>query len=147
MKYSEYWQNKLNDWNRAKQATTWETVKLSFPINHKEYAERHNLVILSEGIWMKITAANTGAVLIRKVRAITDNTIYYDGIYPDIYDAYCMRTFPSYCQIDNKKIHIEEYGGRKAQEKILNFIYKNSNVVNNTMPQIPKGIIKIPAVI
>lgn len=147
MKYSEYWQNKLNDWNRAKQSTTWETAKQLFPINHKEYAEKHNLVILSEGIWMKITAAPTGAVLIRKVRAISDNTIYYDGIYPDVYTAYCMQIYPICCQIDNKKIHIEEYGGRKAQEKILNFIYKNSNVANNAMPQVPKGIIKIPAVI
>lgn len=147
MKYSEDWQNKLNEWNKAEQKTSWETVKKLFPINHKEYAERHNLVILSEGIWMKITAAPTGNVLIRKVRAITDNTIYYDGIYPDVYNVYCMQTLPSCCQIDNKKIYIKEYGGRNAQEKILNFIYKNSNVVNSAMPQIPKGIIKISAVI
>ena len=57
--YSKEWLDRLNPYLNAVQDRTWEDTVTVFRLDDKRVAKKHNLVVLSEGVWMEINALDS----------------------------------------------------------------------------------------
>lgn len=144
MNYSQEWQDKLNLHNSLQQVLDWETTiaKKYVDLNHSRAT---NLIFLDNPVWIEIHSMCSTDPF-RKIKAISKYNVYFDGVFKGrssscalgcingwdyTIDGHTLDLKCARCQDDN-------------QEKLIDFIKKYSD---GFMPQIPKGILKIPTTI
>lgn len=142
-RYSREWLNKLNPYLDAIQNRTWEDVVKHFRFDIEQHVKRENLVILSEGVWMEIDILFSNRTKIRKIRAISKNDVYYDGDYLDFYDCLGLGSLNHIFKIDDHSLDLRDISGNEQQDKLLAFIEQYSGITDESLPPVPKGILKI----
>lgn len=142
-RYSIEWQDKLNLYLNAVQGRTWEDTVRYFHFNDEQHAKNENLVILSEGVWMEIDVLYSNSTKLRKIRGVTKNDVYYDGDYKGIYNCLGLGSLSHIFRIDEHTIDLNDVPLNNRQEKLLKFIEQYSGITDNSLPAVPKGILKI----
>lgn len=146
-RYSKEWRDKLSLYLDAIQGRTWEDVVQYFRFYDEQRVKDENLVILSEGVWMEIDVLFSNSKKLRKIRGVTKNDVYYDGDYKGIYNCLGLGSLSHVFRIDDHTIDLNDVPLNKRQEKLLKFIEQYSGITDECLPAVPKGIIKISAVI
>lgn len=146
--YSKEWLNRLNPYLNAVQDRTWEDTVTVFRLDDKRVAKKHNLVVLSEGVWMEINALDsTDNTMLRKIRAVTKNNVYYDGRYKGFWNSLHLGSLNHVFRIDDHRIDLTDVPLHRQQDELLAFIKDHAGITDDTLPSVPKGILKIPAII
>ena len=134
------WENEIREIERNGQNADWEDV-LNFYGNRgmREDIENGNITVLDKGVWMKINAR--GSLLsFRKVKAISNFTVYYDGSYYNAYDSYQLGSLSHKFAIDNETLDLIHVENPRRREMLLEFIKRNTELA---LPPVPKGILKL----
>jgi len=133
------WENKIRKIERNGQRDDWEDV-LDFYGNRgiKEDVENGKITVLDESVWMKID--DVGSFIFRKVKAISDCTVYYDGSYYNTYTTYQLGSLNHKFAIDNETLDLTTVENPRRREMLLEFIKRNTEPA---LPPIPKGILKL----
>ena len=133
------WENEIREIERNGQNAGWEDV-LNFYGNRgiREDIEKGNITVLDEGIWMKIDVG--GLLRFRKVKAISNFTVYYDGTYHNAYTSYQLGSLNHKFAFDNETLDLNSVENPRRREMLLEFIKRNTEP---TLPPIPKGILKL----
>lgn len=142
-RFSEKWRKKLEPYLQAEQKHNWEEVYTFYKFGKDDRAKKDNLIILSEGVWLIIDDVFVTSERFRKIRGITKNDIYYDGNYPTIYPAYSLGSLCTKFIIDRHMIDLTIIDKDKRQEALLKFIEETTGISDNTLPEVPKGILKL----
>ena len=142
-RFSKEWQDKLEPCLRAEQKRSWEEIYKFYAFYNNDRAKQDNLIVLSEGVWLIIDDVFITADRFRKIRAITNNDVYYDGMYPTIYTAYALGSLYSRFIIDGHVMDLTMVDKDNRQEALLKFIEETTGISDNTLPAVPKGILKL----
>ena len=133
------WENEIREIEKNGQNAGWEDV-LNFYGNRgiREDIEKGNITVLDEGIWMKIDVC--GLLRFRKIKAISNFTVYYDGTYHNAYTSYQLGSLSHKFAFDNETLDLIHVENPRRREMLLEFIKRNTEPV---LPPVPKGILKI----
>lgn len=142
-RYSKEWLDRLNPYLNSVQKRTWEDAITLFHLDDKQVAKNENLVILSEGVWVEIDVLFSTETMLRKIRAVTKNNVYYDGDYKGIYNCLGLGSLSHVFKIDGYKIDLTDVPLHRRQDALLAFIKDNSGIADDRLPPVPKGILKI----
>lgn len=141
--YSKEWLDRLNPYLNAVQDRTWKDVVTVFRLDDRQVAKKHNLVVLSEGVWMEINALCSTDTMLRKIRAVTKNDVYYDGRYKGFWCSMCLGSLNHVFIIDGDKIDLTGVPLHRRQDELLAFIKDHGGIADEPLPPVPKGILKI----
>ena len=142
-RYSKEWLDRLNPCLNAVQDRTWEYVMASLHLHDKQVAERQNLVVLSEGVWTEINSLCSTDTIIRKIRAVTKDDVYYDGDRKGFWTALRLGSLNHVFRIDGDKIDLTDVPPDRRQDELLAFIKDHGVTGYGPLPPVPKGILKI----
>lgn len=142
-RFSEKWQKKLEHYLQAEQKRNWEEVYKFYAFDKNDRAKQDNLIVLSEGIWLIIDDVFVTSDRFRKIRAVSKNDVYYDGMYPTIYTAYSLGSLYTRFIIDGHMIDLTMVDKDNRQEALLKFIEETTGISDNALPAVPKGILKL----
>ena len=142
-RFSEKWRKKLEPYLQAEQKRNWEEVYTFYKFHKDDKAKKDNMIVLSEGVWLIIDDVVITSERFRKIRGITKNDVYYDGNYPTIYTAYAFGSLCTKFIIDRHMIDLTIIDKDKRQEALLKFIEETTGISDNTLPEVPKGILKL----
>ena len=142
-RFSKEWQDKLEPCLRAEQRRTWDDVYRFYNFSRNNRAKEDNLIVLSEGVWLIIDEALITSNRFRKIRGITKTDVYYDGMYPTIFTAYALGSLYSRFIIDGHVMDLTMVDKDNRQEALLKFIKETTGISDNTLPEVPKGILKL----
>ena len=142
-RYSKEWLDRLDPYLNAVQGYTWEDTVNYFHFDDEQRVKNENLVILSEGVWVEIDVLFSTATRLRKIRGITKDDVYYDGDYKGIYNSLGLGSLNHIFRIDGHKIDLNDVPPNKRQNELLLFIKQNSGITDDSLPPVPKGILKI----
>ena len=142
-RYSKEWLDRLNPYLNAVQDRTWEYVMASLHLHDRQVAERQNLVVLSKGVWMEINALCSADTILRKIRAVTKNDVCYDGSYEGLWHSLHLGSLNHVFRIDGDKIDLTDVPLHRRQDELLTFIKDHSGITDDSLPPVPKGILKI----
>ena len=142
-RYSKEWLDRLNPYLNAVQDRTWEYVMASLHLHDRQVAERQNLVVLSEGVWMEINFLRSADTVLRKIRAVTKNDVCYDGSYKGLWCSMCLGSLNHVFRIDGHKIDLTDVPLHRRQDELLAFIKDHGGTADEPLPPVPKGILKI----
>ena len=133
------WENEIREIEKNGQRDDWEDV-LNFYGNRgiREDIEKGNITVLDKGVWMKIDVC--GLLRFRKVKAISNFTVYYDGSYRDAYTSYQLGSLSHKFAFDNETLDLIHVENPRRREMLLEFIKRNTEPA---LPPVPKGILKI----
>lgn len=144
MRYSEDWLDKIRIKSNFHQEHTWNDICKLFRFDESHIRKCHNAVILDKGVWMEISIiCNTGWYF-EKVRCITKNNVYFDG--SDHTGCITLGSLHHIFKIDGHVLDIRrlpENSEKTKQELLLEFINTYAGVLDDRLPSIPKGILKI----
>ena len=141
--YSKEWLDRLNPYLNAVQDRTWEDTVTVFRLDDKRVAKKHNLVVLSEGVWMEINALDSTDTMLRKIRAVTKNDVYYDGRYKGFWNSLHLGSLNHVFRIDDHRIDLTDVPLHRRQDELLFFIKDHAGIADGSLPPVPKGILKI----
>lgn len=141
--YSKEWLDRLNPYLNAVQDRTWEDTVTVFRLDDKQVAKKHNLVVLSEGVWMEIDAIGSTDTMLRKIRAVTKNDVYYDGRHKGFCHSLRLGSLNHVFRIDDHRIDLTDVPLHRRQDELLAFIKDHTGITDDTLPPVPKGILKI----
>lgn len=141
--YSKEWLDRLNPYLNAVQDRTWEDTVALFRLHGEQVAKKHNLVVLSEGVWMEIDVLGSTDTMLRKIRAVAKNDVYYDGRCKGFWHALCLGSLNHVFRIDGHRIDLTDVPLHRRQDELLAFIKDHAGIADGTLPPVPKGILKI----
>lgn len=131
------WENEIREIERNGQRGDWEdTLKFYEGRGIREDIENGNTTVLDESVWMKINIH--GTMCFRKVKAISNFTVYYDGCYN--YSSYELGSLNHKFAIDKETLDLTNIENPRRKEMLLEFIKRNTEP---PLPPVPKGILKI----
>lgn len=144
MNYSQKWQDKLNFYNGLRQTMDWETFIDTKYVDLNRWMAT-DIVFLDNPVWVEIHHL-IGHSPFRKIKAVSKYDVYFDGAYDKLSQSCslgCINTWTY--TIDGHTLDLTgAFVQENNQQKLIDFIKKYSD---GFMPQIPKGILKIPATI
>lgn len=143
MNYTSEWQNKIDSLEKNPKEYEWEQIAKWCHFDNKDYAESCNLTVFNHGVWLEIDELDRVSWKYRKVRALTEDNIFYDGCYYTINNRSSLGSFNHVFKIDNASIDLRGKNDRIARKMLLEFIKKYSDVSDEELPPVPKGILKI----
>lgn len=129
---------------------SWEQIEIMFGLNKPRNISLFNPVILTEGVWLKISHINffdeeaIEGYFIRKVRCITNSDVFYDGIYPKISYSADIGSLNHVFKVGEYEIDCRKFLPHEQQSKLLEFIKQTTGITDKPYPDVPNGIIKIP---
>lgn len=133
------WENEIREIEENGQSYDWEDVlKFYEKRGIREEVENGDITVLDESVWIKIDIC--GVFRFRKVKAIANFTVYYDGSYRNSYTSYQLGTLTHKFKIDNETLDLTHIESPRRREMLLEFIKRNTEPA---LPPIPKGILKI----
>ena len=133
------WENEIREIEKNGQRDGWEDViKFYEKCRIREDVENGKITVLDESVWMKINI--NGLFKFRKVKAISNYTVYYDGSYYDAYTSYQLGSLAHKFAIEKETIDLSSVENPRRREMLLEFIKRNTEPA---LPPIPKGILKI----
>lgn len=135
--YSKRWKEELKPCLNAKQNRDWDKILKYYGFNRPENVKAENLIVLSEGVWVKIKPMDE----FRKIRGISKHNVYYDGDYPPIYHTSCLGGMNHKFIIDERAIDLQDVPEEDAQKRLLDFIKIVTGI--SDLPSVPKGILKL----
>lgn len=141
-RYSKEWLDRLNPYLNAVQDCTWEDTATLFQLDERR-AKNQNLVILSEGVWTEIDVLCSTDTIIRKIRAVTKDDVYYDGDRKGFWNSLCLGSLNHVFRIDGHGIDLTDVPLHRRQDELLAFIKDHAGITDGTLPPVPKGILKI----
>ena len=141
--YSKEWLDRLNPYLNAVQDRTWEDTVAAFRLDDRRVAKKHNLVVLSEGVWMEIDVLCSTDTMLRKIRAVAKNDVCYDGRYKGFWNSLCLGSLNHVFRIDGHRIDLTVVPLHRRQDELLAFIKDHAGIADGTLPPVPKGILKI----
>lgn len=153
MNYSKKWLDKIDAHSDYPQNKTWEEIIDYYNFRDETVAKNHNLVTLTEGVWMEISECyNDNMFYFIKVRAISYGDTFFDGSDED--GCIAMGAINHIYRIDGHELNLKDapkysqdlYKAKNPeyQNKLLAFIRKYAGISDKNLPQIPDGIIKLP---
>ena len=103
------WEQEIQLLERETQISHWEDV-LKFYKSRGIYEdiEKGNIIVLDEAVWMKINIC--GVQRFRKVKAVSNFTVYYDSCYRNLYNSFQLGSLDYRFTIDGETLdltHIE----------------------------------------
>lgn len=136
---SNEWEDEIRKIEKNGQRDNWEDV-LKFYEKHgiREDVENGNITVLDKSVWMKINI--NGLYRFRKVKAISNFTVYYDGCYYNAYTSYQLGSLDHRFTIDGETLDLTHIENPRRKEMLLEFIKRNTEP---PLPPVPKGILKI----
>lgn len=138
-RFSKEWQDRLKPFLKAKQCRTWDDIAGRYGLNKESTAKAVQLSVLSEGVWVEIADYEE----FRKFRGITNNDIYYDGDFANLYSTSYI-SHRHLFRIDGQEIDLRNsMPSAETRAKLLEFIKKASGISDEVLPEVPKGILKI----
>lgn len=133
------WENEIKEIEKNGQRDGWEDVlKFYEKRGIRADIERGNITVLDESVWIKINIC--GLFRFRKVKAISDYTVYYDGSYYEAYTAYQLGSLNHKFAFNNETIDLSSVETPRRREMLLEFIKRNTEPA---LPPVPRGILKI----
>lgn len=81
-----------------------------------------------------------GLYRFRKVKAISNFTVYYDGCYYNAYTSYQLGSLDHRFTIDGETLDLTPLENPRRREMLLEFIKRNTEP---PLPPVPKGILKL----
>ena len=144
MNYSREWQDKLNLHNGLPQVLDWKTsiVKKYVDLDDSRAA---NLIFLNNPVWIEIHTM-CGIDPFRKIKAISKYNVYFDGTYKGLSRFFGLGRLHGWdYTIDGHTLDLNRARLQDDnQEKLIEFLKLYSDAF---IPPVPKGILKIPAII
>lgn len=138
-RFSKEWQDRLKPFLKAKQGRTWDDIARMYGFNKESTVKSSQLTVLSEGVWVEIVDFEE----FRKFRGITNNDIYYDGDFANLYSTSYI-SHRHLFRIDGQEIDLRNsMPSAETRAKLLEFIKKASGISDEVLPEVPKGILKI----
>ena len=100
------WEYEIKEIEKNGQRDDWEDV-LDFYEKRgiRADVENGNITVLDESVWMKIDIC--GLFKFRKVKAISNYTVYYDGSYYDAYTAYQLGSLSHKFAFDKETLDLD----------------------------------------
>jgi hypothetical protein len=143
MNYTSKWQNKIDNLEKNPKEYEWEQIAKWYHFDNKDYAESCNLTVFNHGVWLEIDELDRVSWKYRKVRALTEDDVFYDGWYYTINNCSSLGSFNHIFKIDKASIDLRGKNDRIARKMLLEFIKKYSGVSDEELPPLPKGILKL----
>lgn len=144
MSYSDSWLGKISVSSNFHQQYTWDDLCKRYSFDKSHMKKHYKAVILDEGVWMEISRLFSDGWHFEKVRCITEHDIYFDG--SDSTGSIAMGSLDHIFKIDGHTLDIRrlpENSEKTKQELLLDFINTYAGVLDNRLPLIPNGILKI----
>jgi len=144
MRYSDSWLVKIKVASTFHQEHTWNELCERYRFDEDSIKKHHKAVILDEGVWMGISRFFNDGWHFEKVRCITEHDVYFDG--SDFCGSIAMGSLDHIFKIDGHVLDIRrplENTEKTKQELLLDFINTYAGVLDNRLPPVPKGILKI----
>lgn len=144
MKYSEDWLDKIRGIGNFRQQYTWVEICERYGFDKDYMKKQYKAVILDEGVWMEISRTFGDGWHFAKVRCITENNVYLDG--SDYNGFISVGSLDHIFKIDDHMLdirHLLENAEKTKQELLLKFINTYAGVLDNRLPPVPKGILKL----
>jgi len=133
------WENEIRQIEENGQSYDWEDVlKFYEKRGIREEVENGKITVLNESVWMKIDIC--GLLRFRKVKAISDFTVYYDGSYRNAYTSYQLGSLNHKFALDNETLDLIHVENPRRREMLMEFIRRNTEPA---LPPVPKGILKL----
>ena len=143
MNYTSEWQNKIDSLEKTPKEYEWEQIAKWYHFDNKDYAKSRNLTVFNRGVWIEIDELDRVSWKYRKVRALTENDVFYDGWYYTINNCSSLGSFNHIFKIDEASIDLRGERDGRARKILLEFIKKYSGVSDEELPPVPKGILKL----
>ena len=143
MNYTSKWQNKIDSLEKNPKEYEWEQISKWYHFDNKDYAKSCNLTVFNRGVWLEIDELDRVSWKYRKVRALTENNVFYDGWYYTINNCSSLGSFNHIFKIDKASIDLRGKNNRSARKMLCEFIKKYAGVDDEELPTIPKGILKL----
>ena len=145
MNYSREWQEHLDYYNSLNQKYDWDYIVHEQNLTDPKNDKAENLIILNKPVWVEIHDM-VGDRPFRKIKAISKYNAYFDGIYRGMSYSLSLGCLHGWdYTIDGHFLDLNRaYSGDNNQEKLLDFIKEYSD---GFYEPVPKGILKIPAII
>ena len=140
MNYTTEWQNKIDLLEKNPKEHEWEEICKWYQFDNKEYTKSHKLIVFNRGVWLKIDELSWKY---RKVRALTEDNVFYDGWYFTVNNTSSLGSFNHVFNIDKASIDLRGEPDGRARKMLCEFIKKYVGVFDEDLPAIPKGILKI----
>ena len=133
------WEEEIQLLERETKISNWEDV-LKFYKNRGIYEdiEQGNIIVLNEAVWMKINIF--GVQRFRKVKAISNFTVYYDSCYRNLYSSFQLGSLDHRFTIDGETLDLTHVENPRRRKMLLEFIKRNTEP---PLPPVPKGILKL----
>lgn len=133
------WEQEIQLLERETKISNWEDV-LKFYKNRGIYEdiEQGNIIVLDKAVWMKINIF--GVQRFRKVKAISNFTVYYDSCYRNLYSSFQLGSLDHRFTIDGETLDLTHVENPRRREMLLEFIKRNTEP---PLPPVPKGILKL----
>ena len=133
------WEEEIQLLERETKISNWEDV-LKFYKNRGIYEdiEQGNIIVLNEAVWMKINIF--GVQRFRKVKAISNFTVYYDSCYRNLYSSFQLGSLDHKFTIDGETLDLTHIENPRRRTMLLEFIKRNTEP---PLPPVPKGILKL----
>ena len=144
MRYSDSWLGKIRVSSNFHQQYTWDDLCKHYNFDKSHMKKHYKAVILDEGVWMEISRLFNDGWHFEKVRCITEYDVYFDG--SDSTGSIAMGSLDHIFKIDGHALdirHLPENSEKTKQELLLDFINTYAGVLDNRLPLVPKGILKI----
>lgn len=133
------WENEIREIEKNGQSYDWEDVLRFYEKRGiREEVENGKITVLDESVWMKIDIC--GLLRFRKVKAISDFTVYYDGSYRNSYTSYQLGSLSHKFAFDKETLDLIHVENPRRREMLLEFIKRNTEP---PLPVVPKGILKL----
>ena len=144
MRYSDSWLGRIRVSSNFHQRYTWDELCEQHEFDKPHMKKHYKAVILDEGVWMEISRLFNDGWYFEKVRCITEHDVYFDG--SDYAGSIAMGSLDHIFKIDGHVLdirHLPENSEKTKQELLLEFINTYAGVLDNRLPPVPKGILKI----
>ena len=145
MRYSDSWLAKIRVSGDFHQEYTWDDLCKRYNFDKSLHEKHYKVVILNEGVWMEISNIFNDGWYFEKVRCITEDRVYFDG--SDSIGAITLGPLDRIFKIDGRALDIRfrlpENTEKTKQELLLDFINTYAGVLDNRLPPVPKGILKL----
>lgn len=96
---------------------------------------------------MEIDVLGSTDTMLRKIRAVIKNDVYYDGRYKGFWNSLRLGSLNHVFRIDGHGIDLTDVPLHRRQDELLTFIKDHTGIADDSLPPVPKGILKIPAII
>ena len=144
MRYSEDWLAKIRSTLFYEKCMSWDDVYKYYHFNNPQVRDEQKVVIFPEGVWMEISRHYSSDYDFIKIKAVSFDNIYFGDSDRD--RTISMGSLYHIFKIDGHALdirHLQENSEKTRQELLLDFINSYACVLDNRLPAVPKGILKI----